>query len=180
VTRTNAYTVLTVLVRAFALWTALAAALAMAQWLAVGSPEQAGENWPWAVGAYAAVFAIAAAFWLFADWVARAALTGPGQPVFESDLQAAQWEQLALSTIGAWQAFAGLLELGRVGVFWFMARHYAQEYSAMPADAGQQVGGELLMALLRLLAGIGLLLGAGGIVRVVRRLRTAGHGTPAS
>jgi hypothetical protein len=173
-TRTNAATVLTVLVRAFALWTALASALGIAQWLATGSKAELGENWPWAAAIYAAVFLLAAALWLFADLLARAALAGPGQPVFESDLSAAHWEQLAFSAIGAWQAFAGLLECGSVGIRWFVLQRYSEQHAAAASDAGATIAGEGAMALLRLGAGIALVLGAGGIVRVVRRLRTAG------
>jgi hypothetical protein len=177
VTRTNAATVLTTLVRAFALWTALASALGVAQWLALGDEGRWGEAWPWVAGAYGAVFFLCAAFWLFADLLARAALAGPGQPVFESDLPAAHWEQLAFSTIGAWQAFTGLLELGKTGVHWFVLQHDVQEYGPQ-LDTGASVAPEVFVALLRVLAGVALVLGAGGIVRVVRRLRSAGSGAP--
>lgn len=104
-TRTNAYSILCAMVRAFALWlfattiNSLPTTYAFAQQDA--SVARASLV---AYGASAFVVAVAALLWLFADLLAKLALARKQQVVFESDLSASEWQALAFSAIGAWQA----------------------------------------------------------------------------
>ncbi len=118
-TRTNAYTLLCVAIRAVVVW--------MAGTALVGVPSllvaiRRGELPPGSEGMSLAIMAttlgILALAWLFADKLARLALSSSREQVFESDLEPRVWLGLAVSVIGAWFLFVALKDAAYLLVRW--------------------------------------------------------------
>ncbi len=165
VTRSNAFSLLVVLVRAGALYMLVAALTRIAPllWDNVRL-EMLG---PLLTGV-AVLVAVAAVLWLFADLVARAALAGPDAPRIDSTLDYGQWQALAFSLLGLWLAATGLLDLvwNAVAVWW-ASRESGAGAERLGADQlAAFVAGALQVAL-----GIALLLGHRGLVALLARLR---------
>lgn len=165
VTRSNAFSLLVVLVRAGALYMLVAALTRMAPllWDQVRL-EMLG---PLLTGV-AVLVAVAAVLWLFADVVARAALAGPEEPRFESTLDYGQWQALAFSLLGLWLAANGLLDLVWNGVAaWWASR----EPGARIERLGRTSFAAFVTSALQLAIGIALLLGHRGLAGLLARLR---------
>jgi hypothetical protein len=112
-TRTNAAGILTVLLRAAAVW--MVARVAVALPATVSGLATAGFQGdtlrPVLIGTFTVVL-VAAVVWIFADLLARLALARPGQPPFDSDLSLAHWQELAIGVVGLLEAANGLITLG--------------------------------------------------------------------
>lgn len=165
VTRSNAFSLLVVLVRAGALYTLIAALTRLAPLL--WDNVRLDMLGPTLVGVTVLV-AVGAVLWLFADVVARAALAGPHAPRFESTLDYGQWQALAFSLLGLWLAANGLLDLVWNGVaVWWAGREYGARIERM---AAHQIAA-IVSSALQLALGIALLLGHRGLVGLLARLR---------
>ncbi len=178
-TRTNAHTLLCVAIRVFALWL-VAGLLLMLPGLVVGMQEAVRNGMdPWWFGiAPAAGLLAAAVLWLFAGKLARLALAGPADQVFESDLDASTWLGIGLSVMGAWYFFGALVDGAGLLVRAIELARMRERYPGMegPAEFGQQVASALVQAAL----GVGLLLRGRGLSALLHRLRYAGfRGEPA-
>ncbi|MBX3727146.1 MAG: hypothetical protein KF823_14650 [Xanthomonadales bacterium] len=163
--RSNAFSLLVVLVRVGALYLLIAALTRLAPllWDSVRSHGMA----PTLIGVLVLLI-IGAVLWLFADVVARAALAGPNEPRFESTLDYGQWQALAFSAIGLWLLVDGLLDLVWVGVEWWRAK---LELGAHVARLAPQEFAALVTNALQAALGIALLLGHRGLVGLLARLR---------
>lgn len=168
-TRTNAAGILTVLMRAVAVW--MAARLVLT-WpgLIMSMSQQLGEDnsirWI-AIGASVAALGVAGATWVFADVLARLALARPGQPPFESSLELPQWQELAFSVVGLWfvaDAATGLATDGMVFLFFRSAAEYQGYFTTQFGRVAIYNGAEFVI-------GMALLLRARGAVGLLRRLR---------
>ena len=173
-TKTNAYSILCVLVRVFALWLFVNAVIGLPE-----AFETAKRFAPFdhaaqvAYGGCAFVFAVASFLWVFADRVAKLALARPQQVVFESDVSVSEWQALAFSVVGLWQAIDGIA---------FLSTRAARLASVHLADSsGAAIGlpddfyGWVAADCLRLAIGIALLFGSRGLVGLIRRYRQVGH-----
>ena len=168
-TRTNAAGVLTLLMRAAALW--MVARLVMT-WpgliLALNEQMDESGSLQWmTLGASAVVLLAAAAFWLFADVFARLALARPGQPPFESSLELRQWQELAFSVVGLWFAVSGATGLATNGLLFLFLRSSL----SMEGYFASQWGQELAYDAVQFVLGLVLLLRARGAVGLLHRLR---------
>jgi hypothetical protein len=124
----------------------------------------------------AAEVLVIALAWLFADKIARLALTRPADHVFESDIDASTWFGLVLAAIGAWNLFDAVMQGFRL---WFQLRVSAEmgeSLAAMRASIKWQVVGCLLQAGISVF----LILGGRGLAAVLHRLRYAGTPDPQS
>jgi hypothetical protein len=167
VTRTNAFGLLTVVIRALALWLALSAAFAIATAVGTGAAEEFGGVGLFLV-VYGAVFGVAGLVWLFADVLARLTLASPTTPLFESEIAAAEWQRIAFSCIGLWVATRGVLDLSEHLLRWFIS---VRVYETRTDDLEPMFVPEIAVAVLHLGIGIALLFGARGLVALVARLR---------
>lgn len=165
VTRSNAFSLLVVLVRAGALYTLVAAVTRLAPLL--WDHVRLELLWPLLAGVLVLVV-VGATLWLFADVVARAALAGPDEPRFESTLDCGQWQALAFSVLGLWLAATGLLDLvWNAAALWWASRASGAGTERLGADQfAAIVSGAVQVAL-----GIALLLGHRGLVGLLARLR---------
>lgn len=165
VTRSNAFSLLVVLVRAGALYLLVAALTRLAPllWNQVRLEMLA----PMLTGVVV-LFAFGAVLWLFADVVARAALAGPGEPRFDSTLDYGQWQALAFSLLGLWLAATGLLDLvwNAVAVWWA-----SRESGARIERLGADQFAAIVSSAVQVALGIALLLGHRGLVGLLARLR---------
>jgi hypothetical protein len=170
-TRTNAYSLFVILLRAAAVWLVCSLALAVPTYLASGLRG----NWPWDV---LAVFLLvpslfAALVWLYADKLARLVMARPNQPLFESDIAASEWQALIFSAIGLWQAVIGFLDTMIHFLKWFpLSRAIRDSGGAMawPDDYWP----DTIASVLQVAVGVGLMLGARGIVAMLHKWRYAG------
>jgi len=172
-TRTNAYSVLTVLIRTAALWMVLTwvRLIPVSLTLTSASGSESHSVAPMLIGLCAAP-AIAAVMWLFADVLARLALARPQQVVFDSDVSSAQWQGLAFSVVGLWYACDGLIRLVRLfseHLYIVYSLHRGSEMSA--SVIGSTVPGAIFQTLL----GLALVCGARALVGMIRRFREYGY-----
>jgi hypothetical protein len=169
-TRTNVYTLLTVLIRAAALLVLVSFAanlvLSIATWMPVSAAEE-GVDWM-LIGMIVLTLGVSSALWLFADVLARLALARPDGQVFDSDIDAQQWQSIAFSTVGLWAlVYYGLGAL-RSLLFVIAMRNegegslVGQRHDFVAGLVGDAIGS---------LLGIALLLGARGLVALLHRLR---------
>lgn len=173
-TRTNAYTLLCVVIRVFALWLVMSLVLMLPGQILGMRAAMTGELSPWlfAIPSLAGLL-IAGVLWLFAGKIARLALAKPEDHVFESDLDASSWFGIALAGIGAWYFLDGLLDgaylAGRAAV---AARQRAR-YPGVEVQDNLVLDG--IVTALQLLLGAALVLRGRGIAALLHRLRYAGH-----
>ena len=168
-TRTNAYTLLCMLIRAVAILT-LATFVISLPAVAV-----ALRNQPIAEGALgtfgiamAVAVAVIAVLWLYADKIARLALVRPQDQAFESDIEPATWLGIAISAIGAWHLFAGVKGAIYLLPKWIVVSRAAELGMGGPSSQlvpdGVAIVAQIVLALVFLLRGAGL-------ARLVHRLR---------
>jgi len=171
-TRTNAFTMLCVLIRAgAALLFAMSVTGLVSMFAAnIGRWSETWSDW-WIVWSYGLPFFASVLFWLFPDWLARIALARRTGEVFESDLDAEAWQAIVNGGIGLYfivQALGwGAREI-------LLALMHARNGSSTPLPEDFAVN--LATTLVTLAVGFGLLLGARGIAQWVGRLRGRGAG----
>ena len=168
-TRTNAFSVLCVLIRAFSLWLFVKTLIAIPGFVI---QDAFGEHWIWLLGAtFGLPMLIALAMWVFADQLTRLALARPSQVVFDSDIAAAQWQTIAFSVVGLLQVISGISD-----IVYHVAKIAVLQYTT---DAHYPVSSQLSLifyagmidAVMHLMIGLGLLFGARGIVALLHRIR---------
>ena len=169
-TRTNAHTILCVMIRAFAAWGAVQLLLQLIMLLQM--PPQAYADWPlwtrWS--AWLLSIALLAMMWLFPDWLARVALLRRTHETFESDIDARDLLAIALATVGAVIAVDAVVDITRTLMFYVDALQEARDSgTSLPPSLGMLLGPEIV----GLVASLGLLLGARGIASVIHRVRHA-------
>lgn len=177
-TRTNVFTLTTVLVRVVALFYLLDTGLYLVGVLLMGfTGDWSGGQALFALGYFAAMLLLAG-IWLFADLIARAALARPDGAVFDSTLEPRAWREVGFAVVGVWFAVRGLIDLvSQLFSHWQFNRAVA-EYGSAPDNP--QLAAATFGAAVMLVAGIVLLLGARGLSRVLQRLRGRGAHTGAA
>lgn len=169
-TRTNVFTLLTVLVRCAALVilvnSAVHAVVSMATWI----PSIGGEQRPdWTVfGAMALMLGSAAVLWVFADLVARLALARPDGQVFESTLEPQAWQSIAFASIGLWM----IVSDGSTALRWLLFRFVMRDtWHSLIEDQQRDFVLGLIGNTIGIAIGIGLLLGSRGLAAALHRIR---------
>jgi hypothetical protein len=171
VTKTNAFSILCVVVRFFAIWMFVESIVALAGYFAL--PAQAHEDLrPQFLAQQGFVMVFSVFFWIFADKVARLALARPQQQVFESGLSVDDWQTVAFSTLGAWEAIQGLIYLGQ-RIIHLIILHFGQDARPL-ASLPDDFFGWMATEALRLVIGLALLFGSRGLVGMIRRYRQVG------
>lgn len=174
-TRTNACTLLCVGIRVVAIWL-LAEVVMLLPTLVMMNVQQTPPTdvaaWPFAIPVVAGVV-IAAGLWVFAARLARLAVSGSTDLVFESDLDASTWLGIGLSLIGAWCVLGAVVEGVTLLVRAIVLARMRHDYPGMATPPGfaEDVG----RAVVRLLLGAGLLLRGRGLSALLYRLRYAGY-----
>ena len=173
--RTNAYSILCVFTRTFAMWIFVANVVALPVILNTASQWDPERKWTYFLLGTALPTVVAALVWIFADKLAKLALARPQQIVFESDIATSEWQSVAFSVVGLWQAFAGLVGL-TIHLAGILAVVQSQMTSAgMPDSWPPKLVGNVAASVVQLLVGLGLLFGARGLVGLVRRYRQIGY-----
>lgn len=167
-TKTNAYSLVVILVRIGALYLFVRGLVVLVPVL-WRSLSDGAHLWPMVLGS-GTVLLIGAMVWLSADLIARAALVTPHEPQFESDLDVRQWQYVLFSAAGLWWAVSGLTELVWTIVNWWQMRAYAG-VSAGLLRADESPVADLIGSGVQLACGIALLLGGRGLVALLHRLR---------
>jgi len=172
-TRTNAAGVLTVLLRAAAVWMIARTAVSLPTLVSAlaGGGFQVDTTRPVVISTLTVVL-VAAVVWIFADLLARLALARPGQPPFESDLPLAHWQELAIGVVGLFEAANGFITLGIGLLLVFLVGR--EDDIAVAVDMEFLVRQGVVEGIVQLAIGLALLFGARGLAGLVRRLRDAG------
>jgi hypothetical protein len=121
--------------------------------------------------------AVAMVVYVYADKLARLALARPQQMVFESDIPASEWQALAFSVVGLWQAIAGVIGLTTHLVGMLIA-HSQMASAGMAGDWPPSFTEALITSSMQLLLGLVVLFGARGLVGLLRRYRQIGDTRP--
>ena len=104
-TRTNAFTLLCIAIRAVIVWVAANSLVGVPSLLfAIRRGEMPLGSEGTSLAIMATVLGLLALAWLFADKLARLALSSPNEQVFESDLEPRVW--LGLATAATWLIIA--------------------------------------------------------------------------
>lgn len=120
-TRTNAFTLLCVAIRAVIVWVGANALVGVPAILfAVRQGEMPLGGMGTSLAVMAATLVLLGLAWVFADKLARLALSGPREQVFESDLEPRAWLGLAISVIGAWFLFVALKDGAYLLMRWLL------------------------------------------------------------
>lgn len=170
-TRTNAYTLLCVAIRAAAVYSLVALIVALPGQLQASAQVPGVErSASWIAAAALAGLIVIALLWTYADKVARLALARPQQQSFDSDLAPTAWLGLAIGAIGAWHLFAGLVD----GVFWavrLLALRGLRNEGYDPAQYALDVWPGVAATATQFALGAVCLLRGKGLARWVQRMR---------
>jgi hypothetical protein len=132
----------------------------------------------WMIGAlYLAVLLFAFLLWVYPSVLARLAAGKASQQTFESAIDAAELQWIAFSVAGLWIFFEALSGLTYDGVRELVLRHAVrvnnQGLDVSPSD--EQLVASLVANVIQLVLGFVLVMGARGLVDLLRRLRFAGQ-----
>jgi hypothetical protein len=169
VTRTNAFSLLCVAIRAVVI-SVLASALVQFPSTFVALRQQApdGKLLALVLVTMAVSLGLLALIWLYADKLARLTLVRPQEPVFDSDIEPRVWLGLAVSVIGAWFLFLALKDGVYLLVQWMLlARANVDIWHEAPPDWVPTI----VTTLFEMALAIVFLLRGQGIARWVQRMR---------
>lgn len=167
-TKTNAFSLLCMVIRAIALWSVLQIVIGLPM-LLLASRNQSGFFTPGQLFLlFSVLFVVMALLWIFADKIARLALTRPSDHVFESDLDASTWFGLMIATIGVWHLFDALMQGFRL---WAQTQIVA---GVSAADVLASLKGQIAGCVLEAVISVVLILGGRGLAAILYRLRYAG------
>jgi len=171
VTRTNAYTLLCIAIRAVIVWVAANALVGFpALLLAIRRGEMPLGSGGTSLAIVATVLGLLALAWLFADKLARLALSSPTEQVFESDLEPRVWLGLAISVIGAWFLFVALKDAAYLSVRWVIFSR-AQPGSLTLDNGLDQLLPDAIATVFELVLATVFLLRGRGISNLIHRWR---------
>ncbi len=173
-TRTNAYSILCVFIRTFALWFLLRSLIGLPGVLEAAKRYDPGHPALILGIGVALPVALGVLIWLFADKLAKLALARPQQQVFESDIPVAEWQAVAFSVVGIWNVVAALVDLAHRIVQVMLAHSVTAEDGAV-ALWPEGMTSELVGLGMQLLLGLVLLFGARGLVGLIRKYRQVGY-----
>lgn len=170
-TRTNAYTLLCVAIRAVVVWFS-ASLLLMIPGLMIAMRDGAYEDDAIWLGLAAILLPalVLGLAWLFADKLARVALARPQEAVFESRIEAHIWLGLAFSIIGAYFLFQVLRDVAPLLIQWVMLSRSTVGYLQLDGATEPLAIRVLTLLIEAVLAGVFLLQGP-GLARLVHRWR---------
>jgi hypothetical protein len=169
VTRTNVFTLTTVLVRVLALYFLILTAIQFGGQLMLYFVADWSRNDMVFALAFVAILVLLGGLWLFADLVARAALARPDGEVFDSTLEAAAWREIGFALLGVWFAMRGSIDLVVQLFRHWQVNRSLHEYGS-EAEAPALIP-DAIESILTLAAGIVLLFGARALSRLLQRLR---------
>ena len=173
-TRTNAYSLLCMAIRAIAVWALVKLAIGIpSTMVALRALPDTGEAVRYTLLGDAGLAVAVVLLWLFADKIAKLALVRPQDPVFESTLEPAVWLGLMISGIGAWNAFDGVINLVYELPRWLL---YARMPGGLDLSSGfDQVLGNAMASVTQVVLGMACLLRGPGLSRWINRMRYGSH-----
>jgi hypothetical protein len=176
VVRTDAFTLLSMLIRTVLIWVVAGVAVKLPALLIAmrANGYMDDESRIYAVVGAAVTTALLSLSWLFADKIARLTLVRPRDQVFESDLEPGVWLGIAISVIGAWYLFGGLKDLAYLLPRWLI---YSRAPGPIPGHALQEIVPELFAVAFELVLAAVFLLRGQGLARWVQRMRYGEIGT---
>lgn len=167
--RTSLYSILCIVVRMGAVWLAVSVVVGLpttAQLLHASDPGLAG----WAAVAECLALVLATALWLYPGLVARIAAGRSSQQVFESPIEAADLQAIALAVLGAGFAMSGLVALVTHGMHYVWMTRLSDVYTPMAARGVFSILADGVQVAL----GVALALGARGLNALLLRVRGRG------
>jgi hypothetical protein len=122
-----------------------------------------------------AVLLFAFLLWVFPGTLARLAAGKASQEVFESPIEGAELQYIAFSIVGLWLFFDAIVSLTYIGLHEVILRHYLRVQTGIDmSDKNAQSIASLVSNIVELVIGIALMLGARGLVAMLRGARYAG------
>ena len=167
--RTNAYFLITALIRTYAIWLGAQILIALPGTF-VQAKSYGNGGLEFFLGIDAAVLLIATLVWIFADVIAKFGIARPQQTLFESDMPRQDWQAIFFATIGLWLLVRGIVDFSHEAARWFVIHRLSEQYNTVPSDDGRLFAGNV-SATLEAVIGIGLMLGGRGLVGLLERIR---------
>ncbi len=178
-TRTNAYGLLCMIIRAVAVWAAAKMVIGVPGAVTLFRTQPyPGFWWGWLALALLVEFVLIAAIWLFADKLAKLALVRPQDAQFESDLAPDAWFGLAVSAIGVWFCLGGILDACWQATRWLIVLRLGSEAYDNATIAEETAN--IVSIALQIVLGLALVLRGQGVSRWVHRLRYGSELPPAA
>ena len=166
--RTNAYFLVTALIRTYTLW--LGAQILIALPATFMQAQNYGDGGlGFFLGIDAAILLIAGLVWLFADVIAKLGIARPQQALFESDMSRQDWQAIFFATIGLWLLVQGVLHFSHYAAQWFFVHRMSEQTGYAPVVEGQFA--KNVSATLETVIGVGLLLGGRGLAALLQHVR---------
>jgi hypothetical protein len=170
--RTSLYSILCIVVRLGAIILAVQALLSLPSlWGAIETGQYDEATRRALIGFVGAFMALMAVLWIYPGVLARLAASQASGQVFESPLDAAELQYIAFAIVGVFFAITGLSDLFAVGVRMVFTMNISDSgYDGLRAQEITRA----LAAAIKTAMGIGLALGARGLVGWLRRVRERG------
>lgn len=170
-TRTNAYSLLCVAIRVLAIYLAAKFLLQMPEAYFSLRRGLSGDQYAAPVLApFLLLPLVAAVLWLFADKIARFALSRPDGMSFDSAIEPRTWLGLGVSVIGAWYLFDGVAGLAYVLTKWSLSSRIAEDMTHAGVMQEQLLPDVIAIVFQLVLAAVFLLQGP-GLAGWVHRMR---------
>lgn len=141
-------------------------------WAWVG-PTEMGLGWKGGlIGFGGAMFSLAALLWIYPGMLARIAAARATEQLFESPLSGEELQYIALAAMGVWFTMGGIVDFVGVGMRIILATHVGTGIGL--GDVVMHDLGRVVAVIVKVALGIGLALGARGLVGVLHRIRYQG------
>ena len=164
---TSLYTILCIVIRVGAVVLGVNALSALLTVLAsVRAGELPGDLWV-SFASVGATLLIAFLLWTWPGFIARIAAGRSSGQVFESPIDAAQIQRIALSVLGAWLVVEGLASLAHFALEWVVFMDLDKYDTALP----DRVVSRGVYWIIQIVLGLLLALNAGSLTGLLQRLR---------
>jgi hypothetical protein len=171
--RTSLYSILCICIRLAAILLAISVLAAIpGTYVSLPGGDWAVERW-WIVLVYAGLFVLALLFWVFPGFLARLAAGKTAMEVFESPITAETIQYVAFSVVGLRYLIGGTYSLMYLLPREMMVRHALRAQSTADAVTFHDADftATIISYSFEVVVGLGLLLGARGLVGLLDRLR---------
>lgn len=165
-TRTNAHTILCMMIRAFAAWATIELLMSIPAVLTTSPGFEALSTGERLFSVLAPLFVIVL-MWFFPDYLAKVALARRSGEVFETDIDPKACLAVGLAVVAAVTIIDGIVESTRLLLMHLAFSRGEDGFSNYPVG----FAAEVWTSAIGLLAGLALLLGSRGIASLIFRMR---------
>jgi hypothetical protein len=165
--RTSLYAILCIVIRLGAVFLAFDMLVLIPGTVAEWRAGTHTSDMTFALGFMAIALVFALALWIYPGILARIVAGKNSREVFESPIEPAELQWIALSVLGTYFVLRALIALSTYGVRWAM---FASLFNGSQESQTKLIS-DMSYYIIQLVLGTGLVLGARGLTQLLRRLR---------